>query len=158
MVFQLTLGYCCLVFLFFVFAFFYSGSDNYREFRCIGLPAYQPIPSTFLYDDLHCMKSFQVRSFFWSVFSCIRTEYGDLLSKSPYSVRMQENTDQKKLHIWTLFTQCYKNTKQTKKFTVTKYFMLEVPGIIISFLVIHRSSTSKQDTTELCDRKQLFQN
>ena len=35
-------------------------------------------------------------SFFWSVFSCIRTEYRDLLSKSPYSVRIQENTDQKK--------------------------------------------------------------
>ena len=26
--------------------------------------------------------------------------------KSPYSVRLQENTDQKKLCIWTLFTQC----------------------------------------------------
>ena len=54
----------------------------------------------------HCVKSVQIRSFFWSVFSCIRTEYGDLLRKSPYSVRIQENTDQKKLHIWTLFMQC----------------------------------------------------
>ena len=27
--------------------------------------------------------------------SCIRTEYGDLGSKSPYSVPIQENTDQK---------------------------------------------------------------
>ena len=27
----------------------------------------------------HCVKSVQIRSFFWSVFSCIRTEYGDLL-------------------------------------------------------------------------------
>ena len=43
----------------------------------------------------HCMKSVQRRSYFWSVFSCIRTEYGDLLRKSPYSVRIQENTDQK---------------------------------------------------------------
>ena len=43
--------------------------------------------------------------FFWSVFSYIRTEYGDLRSKSPYSVRIQKNTDQKKLHILTLFTQ-----------------------------------------------------
>ena len=43
--------------------------------------------------------------FFWSVFSCIRKEYGDLLHKSPYSVQIQENTDQKKLRIWTLFTQ-----------------------------------------------------
>ena len=39
----------------------------------------------------HCVKSVQIRSFFWSVFSCIRTEYED----SPYSVGIQENTDQK---------------------------------------------------------------
>ena len=44
----------------------------------------------------HCVKSAQIRSFLWSVFSCIRTEYGDLLRKSPYSVRILENTDQKK--------------------------------------------------------------
>ena len=50
----------------------------------------------------HCVKSVQIRSFFWSVFSCIRTKYGDLLRKS---VRIQENKDQKNLRIWTLFTQ-----------------------------------------------------
>ena len=66
----------------------------------------------------HCVKSVQIHSFLWSVFSCIRAEYGDLRSKSPYSVRIQslysvriqslysiriqENTDQKKLRIWTL--------------------------------------------------------
>ena len=34
---------------------------------------------------------------FWSVFSHIRTEYKDIWSwsKSPYSVQMWENTDQK---------------------------------------------------------------
>ena len=32
--------------------------------------------------------------FFWSVFSRIRTEYGEIPSISPYSVRMQENADQ----------------------------------------------------------------
>ena len=37
--------------------------------------------------------------FFWSVFSCIRTEYGEIRSISPYSVRMWENRDQKKLRI-----------------------------------------------------------
>ena len=31
--------------------------------------------------------------FFWSVFIRIRTEYGEILSISPYSVRMWENTD-----------------------------------------------------------------
>ena len=30
---------------------------------------------------LHCVKSVQIRSFFWSLFPCIRTEYGDLRSK-----------------------------------------------------------------------------
>ena len=33
--------------------------------------------------------------FFWSVFSRVRTEYGEILRISPYSVRMPENTDQK---------------------------------------------------------------
>ena len=31
---------------------------------------------------------------FWSIFSRIRTEYGEMRSISPYSVRMRENTDQ----------------------------------------------------------------
>ena len=53
----------------------------------------------------HCMKSVQILSFFWSVFFCIRTEYGEIRSISPYSARMWENTEQKKLRIWTLFKQ-----------------------------------------------------
>ena len=31
---------------------------------------------------------------FWSVFSGIRTEYGEIFRNSPYSVQMLENTDQ----------------------------------------------------------------
>ena len=54
--------------------------------------------------SLHCVKSVQKQSFLWSLFSRIWTEYGDLQSKYPYSVRKRENTDQKKLCIWTLFT------------------------------------------------------
>ena len=46
--------------------------------------------------DYHCVECVQVRSFFWSVFFRIWTEYGEIWSISPYSVRMQENTDQKK--------------------------------------------------------------
>ena len=56
--------------------------------------------------NLHSVKCVQIRSFFGSVFSHIRTEYGEILCISPYSVRMRENTDQEKLRIWTLFTQC----------------------------------------------------
>ena len=49
--------------------------------------------------EIDCVKSVQIRSFLWSVFSHIRTEYGEILRISPYSVRMRENTDQKKLRI-----------------------------------------------------------
>ena len=55
--------------------------------------------------EFKCVKNVQMRSFFCSVFPCIWTKYGDLRSKSPYSVRIHENTDQKKLRFWTLFTQ-----------------------------------------------------
>ena len=48
----------------------------------------------------HCVKSVQIRSYFWSVFSGIWTEYGDIRIRSPYSVRMRENTDQKQLVFW----------------------------------------------------------
>ena len=42
-----------------------------------------------------CVKSVQIRSFLWFIFSRIRTECGDL-RKSPYFIRMRENTVQKK--------------------------------------------------------------
>ena len=42
------------------------------------------------------MRSVQIRSFFWPVFSFIRIEYGDLVRIFLCSVRIQENTDQKK--------------------------------------------------------------
>ena len=59
------------------------------------------------YDKTHCVNSTQIQSFFWSVFSRIWTKYGDLdlFRKSPYSVQMRENTDQKKFRIWAIFTQ-----------------------------------------------------
>lgn len=44
-------------------------------------------------------KKFRVRSFLWSVFSRIRSECGDLQNKSPNSVRIRENKDQRKLRI-----------------------------------------------------------
>ena len=32
--------------------------------------------------SFHCVKIAQMRSYFWSVFSCIQTEYGDLFCES----------------------------------------------------------------------------
>ena len=40
--------------------------------------------------NIHCEKSVPIRSFFWSVFSHIWTEYGDLRSKYPHPVRIRE--------------------------------------------------------------------
>ena len=51
----------------------------------------------------HCLKSVQIRRFFWSLFSRIRTKYVEIRSISPHSVRMRESKDQKQLRIWTLF-------------------------------------------------------
>ena len=56
------------------------------------------------YKPSHCVKSVQMRSFFWSVFSRIRAEYEEKRIISPYSIQMRENTDQNKLCIWILFT------------------------------------------------------
>ena len=49
--------------------------------------------------NCYCVKSVQIRSFLWSVLSRICTEYGEIRSISPYSVRMRENRDQKNLRI-----------------------------------------------------------
>ena len=45
---------------------------------------------------LHCVKSVSIQRIFWSIFSRIWTEYGDILRISPHSAR-----------ILTFFTQCY---------------------------------------------------
>ena len=42
----------------------------------------------------HCVKSVQIPSYFWSVFSRIRTEYGEIRSISLYLVQMREMADQ----------------------------------------------------------------
>ena len=54
--------------------------------------------------SLHCVKVSKYGVFsgpYFFVFG-LNTE----ISKSPYSVRIQENTSLKKLCIWTLLTQC----------------------------------------------------
>ena len=45
-------------------------------------------------DFLSLRKKYPYSELFWSVFSRILTEYGDIRSISQYSVQMRENTDQ----------------------------------------------------------------
>ena len=57
---------------------------------------------------IHYVKSVQIRSFSGLYFLTeyyIKTEYGHLRNKFQYSVWIPENTEQKNLRIWTLFTQ-----------------------------------------------------
>ena len=63
---------------------------------------------------------------FWFEFSRIRTEYGDILRISTYSVRMRENKDQKKLRIWTHFTQCSFVLHSLFKLKVLLYFPVNI--------------------------------
>ena len=90
----------CLFILYFAAILWFMVYYRNRMLLCCGLWLLQKQNAAMLL-FMHCVKSVQIGRFFWSVFSCIRTEYGDLLRKSLYSVRIQENMDQKKLRIWT---------------------------------------------------------
>ena len=46
----------------------------------------------------HCVNRVQIESFFWTVFSCIRTEYGDLLRK--WSTILWIHLHDKKSKLW----------------------------------------------------------
>ena len=48
----------------------------------------------------HCVKNVQMWSLFWSVFSHILPEYGELIRKSPYSVWMGEIQTRRNSVIW----------------------------------------------------------
>ena len=54
----------------------------------------------------YCVKSVHICNFLWPIFSRIWNEFGDLIHKSPDSVGVLKNTNQKKLWLWRLFTQC----------------------------------------------------
>ena len=99
------------------------------------------------------MKSVHIRIFFWSVFSCIRTENGDLWNKSPDSVRIQENTDQKKLLIWTLFTQSVLFLKQKKTLQNFSTFRNDVS---IRFHAFHILGLGAERNTEIMKTVRTF--
>ena len=90
------------------------------------------------------MKSVQIRSFFWSVFFRIRTEYREIRSISPYSVQMRENTVQKKRRIWTLFTQCRALSQRSIKdlLILSLYFTSSVSFVVFHIISLQRTLNS----------------
>ena len=57
---------------------------NWRTKSILNLPEFSKYinPNHILeyYHGNHCVKSLQIRRYFWSVFPCIRTEYGEIVS------------------------------------------------------------------------------
>ena len=53
------------------------------------------VGTSYQFNYLHCLNSVKIRSFFRSIFSYIWKEYVDLFRKSLYSVRIQENKEEK---------------------------------------------------------------
>ena len=84
---------------------------------------------------------------------CPNTELFLVRSISPYSVPMQENTDQKKLRILTLFTQtprtaCFfiipQETWGRFRHSIQSYFQKKITAIIISLKIrLSRTKCSK---------------
>ena len=58
-------------------------------------------------------------------------------SISPYSVRMRENTDQKKLRIWTLFTQCLFNHSFTS--SNLNYINIHENNILVFWNILEKA-------------------
>ena len=79
------------------------------------------------------MNSVQIRS--------IWTEYREIRRISPYSVRIRENTYQKKLRIWTLFTQ-WLRMLDTFFFALNTYIILLtfIQFILIQFIIKQNSN------------------
>ena len=57
-----------------------TSSRYYHTFICIGLFFCLAILYMLVLEGIHYVKCVQIRSYFWSVFSRIRTEYGEIRS------------------------------------------------------------------------------
>ena len=94
------------------------------------------------------MKCVQIRSFFWSVFSRIRTEFGEILHISLYSVRIREIRTRKnsvfehfsrsESYNLRVLSQGYSHKFQG--FCLCKNHKLFSTNTMIQFLAIHKSS------------------
>ena len=69
-----------------------------------------------LYQNAYFTLRVQMQTFLWPVFSCIQTE----------------NTDQKNLRIWTLFTRCY---SQILKWNPSHYLIKSIFSIFLNYKI-----------------------
>ena len=103
------------------------------------------------------MKSFQIRSYFWSVFPCIRTEYGDLLRKFGYFSRSEtiSQSNNSSFQYTGLKNRIFQNSshglnkkwKQWSSFSFSKQLMHP--------MVTTTKSKVSDKKSEVCDKKIL---
>ena len=80
---------------------------------------------------LSLRKKCPYSEFFWSVFSRIQTEYGEIRSISPYSVRVRENTDQKNSEYGHFSRSAYQRAVQN----ISQYLQINIyAGVSLSGL------------------------
>ena len=103
--------------------------------------------------DNHSVKSVQMQSFSWSVFSGIWIEYRD-------SVQIRENMDQKKLRIWNLLPQCMRTGAikdfqiyaQRCKISSTSFFLTACRSY--SWIFIKKQTLALLLSCEFCEISQ----
>ena len=100
-------------------------------------PIHMLIFSQYFSLNLTGWRNVQIRSFLWSVFSRIRTEYREILRISRHLVRMREIADQEKLRICTLFTQCLHHLNDSPyMWNCCNHVQFSNQKIIIKYLTI----------------------
>ena len=90
--------------------------------------------------SFYCVKSVQIQSFFWSVFFRIRTEYGETLRISPYSVRMRKIRTRKNFQcILILFLNAEMSKIRRDKFSYLKILKGKIHLQIKQYRVLFES-------------------
>ena len=138
--------------------FFICGRKSFFDFHCTIIfrePKDVRLNTTYtLLHHEHCLKSAQIRSFFWSVFFRIRTEYVEIRSISPYSVQIRKNTDQKKTPYLDTFP--YLELQQIVS-TDSSDIYLDVFKRLYKNFIAETSLTLVIDTTLSSDNALLFE-
>ena len=75
----------------------------------------------------------------------------EIYSKSPYSVGIQENTDQKKLCIWTLFTQCLLCARESLQAFLPRYVRVASHAVLIHGTIIGTGITCNKTSCYMRD-------
>ena len=96
----------------------------------------------FIDEGINLCKKCPYSELFWSAFSHIQTEYGEILRISPYSVRMQENADQNNSEYgqFSRSINLHKKLKirfQGAKFNLRKWRSNNMKSLNVSSWVIH---------------------